>query len=174
MVSSRQGSRSHFSNPANSRKLTLNFAPILFDDTEIDVGLIPYENKEQLRALRQNYAGTHLFHRDGNQILSVALVSDTDILGSNVESVILSEHLYLTAALVRNALINFLHSLGRRVTKFSPIEFVADPIKDNLLTKVCPFNISIPDWISICPHYTAAIRTTKFDGQTMTLGLTPA
>ncbi|MGG6294929.1 argonaute/piwi family protein [Leptolyngbya sp. AN02str] len=171
MGSSRDGNGNSFNSATHSRKLTLNFAPIQFDDAEVTVGLMPYEGKESLRALRQNHSNTHLFHRYGNQILSVALISDVGVLGDKVETVNLSNNLYLTATLVRNALINFLHRLNRRVLKFSPVEFVADPLKENLLAKVCPSDIQIPDWISICPRYIAAIRTARFDGQPTTLGL---
>jgi hypothetical protein len=159
------------SDSRNSRNLTLNFAPILFDDADIDVGLIPYEDREQLRALRQEHSDTHLFHRDGSQVLSVALVPDVAVLGNQVESVSLSGKLYLTAALIRNALIDFLHGLDRQVLRYNPVEFVANPEKDNLLAQVCPSATHVPNWLSICPRYVAAIRTVRFDSRPMSLGL---
>lgn len=155
----------------NRRKLTLNFAPICFDDAEISVGIIPFEDKDQLRTLRQSHSDTYLFHRDGSQILSVALVPDAPVLGDQSGQIKLSEKHYLTAALVRNSLINFLHGLDRRILKYDPVEFVADPERDNLLTKIFPPNIQVPDWLSICPRYIAAIRTVRFDHRPMSLGL---
>jgi hypothetical protein len=171
MTSPRFKSRdtSNFSN--NDRKLTLNFAPIQFEDAEIDVGVIPYEGKEQLRTLRSNHSDTYLFHRDGNEILSVAIIPEAPILGEKSVKIKLSEKLYLSAALVRHALINFLYGLNRRVLEYHPIEFVADPQKDNLLKKVFPSDVQVPDWLSVCPRYIAAIRTVQFDHQPMSLGL---
>lgn len=165
----RNKKRSNFSK--NDRKLTLNFAPIQFEDAEIDIGVIPYEGKEQLRTIRSNHSDTHLFHRDGRQILSVAIVPEAPILGEKSVTIKLSEKLYLSAALVRHALIDFLCHLNRKVLKYHPIEFVADPQIDNLLDKVFPSDIQVPDWLSVCPRYIAAIRTVQFDRQPISLGL---
>jgi hypothetical protein len=156
---------------SNVRTLTLNFAPIHFDDAEISVGVIPYEDKDQLRTLRRSHSDTHLFYRDGSAILSVALVSDVLPLGEQSIQIRLSEKLHLCAALARNALINFLYSLNRKVLEYDPIEFVADPRKDNFLTKILPSNIELPNWLSICPRYIAAIRTVSFDYCSKSLGL---
>lgn len=169
MNSQRYRNSSNF--PNNNRKLTLNFSPIHFEDAEIEVGIFPYESKEQLSTLRRDYTGLYLFHRDREQILSVALMPNVAVLGESSSSIRLSEKLYLTAALVRNSLINFLHNLDRKILRYDPIEFVADPQKNNLLTKVFPSDIQVPTWLSICPCYKLAIRTVYFDRQPMSLGL---
>lgn len=155
----------------NHRNLILNFAPIHFDDAELSVGIIPYEDKDQLRILRQAHSDTHFFHRDGSHVLSVAIATDVLPIGDQFTQIRLADKLYLTNALVRNALINFLYSLERRIIKYDPIEFVADSQKDNLLTKICPSDLQVPNWLSICLRYIAAIRIDSFDHQPMALGL---
>jgi hypothetical protein len=157
--------------PRSTRKLTLNLALIQFDDTEVPVGITPYEDKDQIRTLRQSHSGTHLFQRDGDHILSVAIVPDTAPIGEQSTQIKLSEKLYLSAALVRNAIINYLHQLNRKVLDYNPIEFVADLQKENFLKKVFPPDIEAPEWLSICPNYIAAIRPVNFDHQPMSLGL---
>lgn len=163
--------RNPFNFSSNHRNLILNFAPIHFDDAEITVGIISYEDKDQLRLLRKTHSDSHFFHRDGSQILSVALVPDVSPVGDQFSQIRLADKLYLTNALVRNTLINFLYGLERRIIEYDPIEFVAHPQKDNLLTKICPSDLQVPDWLSICPRYIAAIRTVSFDHQPMSLGL---
>lgn len=168
----RQRSNSFSRNASADRQLVLNFAPIHFEDAEIIVGVAPYKDRDYLRSLRQQYSDTHLFHREKNQILSVAIASEAEVIGETSETVKLSDNLYLCASLVRNALINFLYGLNRRILEYNPIEFVANSAKDNLLAKVLPpFSLEAPDWLSICPRYIAAIRTVSFDHQPMSLGL---
>lgn len=58
----------------------LNFAPIHFEDAEIIVGVAPYKDRDHLRSLRQQYSDTHLFHREKNQILSVASAYEVEAL----------------------------------------------------------------------------------------------
>lgn len=137
----------------------LNFAPIHFEDAEIIVGVAPYKDKNYLRSLRKKYSDTHLFHRERSQILSLALVPEAESIGETSETIKLSDSLYLCASLVRNALINFLYRLDRRILEYDPIEFVANPAKENLLAKVLPSELESPDWLSDCPRYVAAIRT---------------
>lgn len=166
-----QRSRFFSNNASAGRQLTLNFAPIHLEDTEIIVGVTQYQDKDHLRTLRREYSDTHVFHREKNQIISVAIIPEAEVVGETSETVKLSENLYLCAFLVRNALISFLHSLDRRILEYDPIEFVADSTKDNLLTKVLPSGFEAPAWLSVCPRYIAAIRTVRFDHRPTSLGL---
>lgn len=155
----------------NIKKHTLNFAPIHFDDAEILVGSIDYIDKNQINSLRQKYANTHLFYRDKNRILSIATASNVLTVGDKSIQIRLSDNLYITSFLVRNALIDFLHSLGRPILDFSPVEFVADSQRENFLAKAFPSNIIRPEWLSVCPRYTADIRTVSFDREAPFLGM---
>jgi hypothetical protein len=167
---------SNFSNVARTananRQLTLNFSPIKFEDVEICVGIYQYQSKEQLDALREKHGNTHVFHRDNkNQILCVSIVSSGEVLGEESITIPLSKNLYLCAALIRAALLNYLHRLGRRILGYDPIEFISDQAQDNFLAKVLPRDTELPTWLSVKPLYTAAIRTVNFDNQSLSLGL---
>lgn len=157
--------------PRKSRQLTLNFSPIKFEDKEIKIGVTLFKDKEQLRTLRQKNAGIYLFHRYGDHIFSVALVEDVPVFGDQTIQEKLSDNLYLVANLVRNALIEYLNTLERPVVRYEPLEFLADSTRENLLTKVCPSDIEVPDWLSVRPRYVMPIRTVEFDNQPMSLGL---
>lgn len=155
-----------------NRQLTLNFSPIEFEDVEICVGIYQYESKEQLHALREKHGDTHVFHRDNkNQILCVSIVSSGEVLGEKSITIPLSKNLYLCAALIRAALLNYLHRLGRKILGYDPIEFISDQAQDNFLAKVLPPDTELPTWLSVKPLYAAAIRTVNFDNQSLSLGL---
>lgn len=166
-------SRSSYSKPIprKSRQLTLNFSPIKFEDKKIEIGVTPFKDKDQLRTLRQKNAGTYLFHRYGDHIFSVALIEDVPVFGDQIIEKKLSDNLYLVSNLVRNALIDYLNAIQRPVIRYDPLEFLADSKKENLLTKICPPDIEVPDWLSVRPRYVMPIRTVEFDNQPMSLGL---
>ena len=165
--------QSKYSKPLRqrARQLTLNFAPIQFEDEEIVIGVTPFKDKDQLRTLRQKNAGTYLFHRHGNHIFSVALVENLPVFGEQTISKKLSDSLHLVANLVRNALIEYLNTIERPVVRYDPLEFLADSKKENLLIKACPPDVEVPDWLSVRPRYVMPIRTVEFDNQPMSLGL---
>jgi hypothetical protein len=155
-----------------NRQLTLNFSPIEFEDAEICVGIYQYQNKEQLRTLREKHGDTHVFHRDNkNQILCVSIVPEGDVIGDNSTTIPLSKNLYLCATLIRTALLNYLHALGRKILRYDPIEFISNQAQDNFLAKVLLSDTELPNWLSVKPLYTAAIRTVNFDDRPLSLGL---
>jgi len=89
-------------------RLVLNFSPIGFDDREISVGRLPYgdDGEQILEQLREQHHATHVFRRDGAcSILAVPVAPDAPLIGE-CESILMSEHLPLAAALIRNALLN--------------------------------------------------------------------
>jgi hypothetical protein len=142
-------------------KLVLNFSPIRFDDSEINVGQLPYsdDGKEVLKQLREKHNATHVFRREGeDSILAVPVTSDASLLGEP-KTVRLKDHLGLVAVLVRNALITYLAGIGRTVLSYDPLEFIA---RHDLLRVNPPQGIAPPDWLAVRLLYEVAVRPIYF------------
>jgi hypothetical protein len=92
-------------------EIVMNVSPISFDrDATIDVGWLPYEEvgDSSLKCLRDIHNLTHVFRREGkDRVGAVPVVSGTTFIGTQGK-IKLGDHLGLTAALVRNSLINYL------------------------------------------------------------------
>jgi hypothetical protein len=145
-----------------SLSLLLNFSPIEFDDTEIEVGLFSYDadGEEVLRKLRQHNWATHVFRRDGsNEIVAVPVVADAPKLGEGTRKIRLKENLGLSASLIRNSLINYLVGLPRTVLNYDPIRFVA---QDDILRSCLPSGLVCPDWLRVRLLYEMAVRPIYF------------
>jgi hypothetical protein len=143
----------------------LNFSPIRFDDQEITIGRLPYENDgaQVLRDLRDQHRGTHVVRREGpDSILTVPVAPEAEPIGE-IETIRLADHLGLTAELIRSALLNRLAELGGTSRDYEPIEVVSD--KD-LLRLSCPPGIAPPDWLGLRILYEVSIRPIFFaDGR---------
>jgi hypothetical protein len=141
--------------------LVLNFSPIRFDDSEINVGQLPYgdDGEEVLRQLREEHNATHVFRREGaDSILAVPVASDASLLGKP-KTVRLKEHLGLASALVRNALLTYLAGMGRTMLSHNPVKFIA---RHDLLRVNPPPGIAPPDWLAVRLLYEVAIRPIYF------------
>lgn len=142
--------------------LVLNFSPIRFDDADIEASVFPYDKDGEgaLKALRQQHLATHVFRRDGpDTIVAVPVVAGAPKLGDDSKIIRLSENLGLTAALIRNSVINLLGRIPRAVLKYDPIQFVA---QDDILRSSLPSDLSCPDWLAIRLLYEVAIRPVYF------------
>jgi len=145
-------------------KLVLNVAPLQFNDSNVTVGVIPYEGREHLAGLRASHDATHVFRRENaSEILSVPYVPNAPRLGASFRTVRLGEHLELCAALVRNALVNYLHRLPRKVFRHRPVVFLADEAKDNFLKECVPSGTACPDWLAVVPLYEVEVRVYHFE-----------
>src|SRR5262245_1954829 len=124
-------------NSSKKEQLTLNISPVQFEDAAVRIGILDYQedDRSQLQKLRAAYGNTHVFLRDGERVLCVPFTSDASDVGEQFEPVQLKNNLRLCAALLRNALLNFLHSLGRPIYKHRPLLFVAGTAKNNLLAQ---------------------------------------
>lgn len=138
--------------------LVLNIAPIRIDAEEVTVGIFPYESHEQLRKLRDQYRATHFLRRENyhgsDEIVAVGLGADSPCIGSSSRKIKLSEHLYLCAALVRDALITFLHKWNRPTPEYDPIHILTD---NNLLQGLIP-GVECPGWLSVRSRYQMTAR----------------
>jgi hypothetical protein len=141
--------------------LVLNFSPIRFDDSEINVGLLPYadDGKEVLKHLREKHNATHVFRREGaDSILAVPVASDASLIGEP-KTVRLKDHLGLASALVRNALLAYLTGIRRTVLSYDPVKFIA---RHDLLRVNPPQGIAPPDWLAVRLLYEVAVRPIYF------------
>lgn len=153
-------------------QFVLNVTPVEFDDAEVSVGVLPYESGDQLAGLRSTHGATHVFRRvGGTTIEAVPFVPSAPPVGESFKAVRLKNELGLTAALIRNAVIDHLHALPRRIYDYRPITFLADESRENLLQQVLPPGTACPDWLSVCPMYEADVRVFHFDRQAPFVGM---
>ncbi|HEX8091169.1 MAG TPA: Piwi domain-containing protein [Blastocatellia bacterium] len=148
-----------------SRRLILNLAPIRFDDAEVQAGIFTYESKEQLKALRAQHNSTHIFRRDGDQIICVPVIAGAAEIGDSQQTIKLKSNLYLSATLMRNALLNYLHGIGRQILDYCPIEFIANGSGEDLLASSLPPDVIRPTWLSVRPLFEADVRVINLDRQ---------
>jgi hypothetical protein len=142
-------------------RLVLTFSSIGFDEREISVGRLPYSDDGQqiLEQLREQHHATHVFRRDGAcSILAVPVAPDAPLIGEG-ESILLSEHLPLAAALIRNALLNDVAGLGRTSLTYEPMKVIS---RRDLLRISCPLGIAPPYWLGVRLLYELAIRPLYF------------
>lgn len=157
---------------AAATQYVLNISPLVFDDAEVRVGMLPYESCDQLALLRTTHGATHVFRRvGGTRIEAVAFLATTPDVGDSFKTVKLKNELGLAAAMMRNALIGHLHALPRKVYDFRPIAFLADESKENLLKQALPPGATCPDWLSVCPMFEADVRVFHFDRQEPFVGM---
>src|SRR5437868_8597 len=67
-------------------RLVLNFSPVRFDDSEINIGQLPYsdDGEELLKQLRAEHNATHVFRREGKaSILAIPLAPEASLLGES-------------------------------------------------------------------------------------------
>lgn len=145
-------------------RYALSIAPVEVPDVEIDAYLLDYVDKPHLETLRLEFGATHVFRRfNGTKIVAVPVVLNAPSVEGTPTRFRLHDNLALTAALIRNALLNLLHSLNRPVFKYHPIEFLATGLRHNLLQEATGFGEITPEWLAVRPLYTADIRPFSFD-----------
>jgi hypothetical protein len=146
-----------------SRALVINIAPISFDDSQLAVGIQPYRDETHLRELRTTQRSSHLVRRFRDHVVDIPLAQEKLPLGER-KMLRLSENLGVVASLVRESLIQHLHSLGRTLTDFDPITIVSDQKRD-LLTQASTNHRPKVQLISVRPVYELAVRVFQFEDQ---------
>jgi hypothetical protein len=66
-----------------SKYLMLNFLPVQQSQTSFSGSVIPYEDSEKLRKLREQHRDTYVFHRDGSQVYCIPLRADVPSLADS-------------------------------------------------------------------------------------------
>jgi Piwi domain len=144
------------------RDLVLNVAPVRIDDVPVPIRVLPFESREQLRSLRNQYSATHCFRREGDRLLCVEIAAQAPTLGAADQPRRLHDHPRLAAALVSDALATKLASLGRRIEGFAPISFLGGGESDNVLARLVPEH-SCPSWLAVRPLFTLDVRVVATD-----------
>ena len=143
-------------------QLVLNLAPVEFTDAEMDVGVLEYRDREQLAELRAKHDGSHIFRREGAEVLALPFVANAAVVGEGVRRIRLQDNLEVSAALIRNALINHLYGLPRKVFRYRPVVFLADS-SQNLLRDAARGIADCPDWLAVTPLIEVEVRVVHFD-----------
>ena len=153
-------------------QLSLNVLPVIFDDAEVTVGVLPYEDRDQLASLRSSHCDTHVFRRaGGTEIWSVPFIDGAQTIGDSTRDVGLTKHIWLAANLVQNALLQMLLKLPREVFRFDPLCFLADFKKENILKQAAPNGLECPDWLGVCPSFELSVRKFGFERDKQSLGV---
>ena len=133
-------------------------------------GVLTFKSQHQLDALRSRHRFTHVFHHSNQeQILCVPVVADAPRVGSEHEEIRLRDDLDLCAALIGNALLNYLYHKGRQSQGYDPIEIVGNESNENLLAASAPFGA--PAWLAMRPLYELCVRAFHFNQQSPSVGL---
>ena len=142
--------------------LYLNACPIEFTDREIEVGLFPESEIEDLDALRVEHRDSHVVYREGHKVYCMGLDSESEFLGSTRETIRLSRHWRIVIQLLREATIRHFHG-RRRILSFRPCSILGagDLLFDALDTqdydRITPF-------LSLLPRYELDFRILRLSG----------
>lgn len=160
----------HRNTSGSTTDYVLNVAPVVYDNkVEVQVGLIPYVDHEQLRSLQDAHRSTHLIrrhklaaldenHDTKNQIVAIPYVSNAPQVGTTFRSMPFRDNLGHVAALMRESLIGYFASFPRRVLDYQPITFLAEGPSDNLLAQSFPNGTACPSWLGVNPLFELHVR----------------
>ena len=129
--------------------MLLNHLPISFSAQTFVGYLIPYQDAEQLRALRRQLAQTHFCLRVGEQIAQFPYDSATATSGMAQTFDITKNH-GIANALARQALLRTFFQHNRQISGVRPVRFVRDV--QNLLKG------KSEDTFSVLPEYRFDVR----------------
>lgn len=123
--------------------IVLNAFPLKVPEVELEFVQIPYD-KETLDSLRTAHKVTHVFRRQGDNIL-IFSGDGTFPQSGTPQTLQLKDNFGIFCSLVKDGLIRHLAGLGRNPCGFNPIEIVSAKAKDNLLASILgeayPFKI---------------------------------
>lgn len=137
-------------------KLVTNIVPVKIPNEDIQVGVLPY-NLDELKKLRVENIGTHIFKRIGNEIYCIPLRKEVTSLGKSI-NVNIGSDLKLAQTLLENALVVFLKSINRPIVSYKPIKFLSHPGVEGPLNKSFLEKINFPDWIKVNLQYSISTR----------------
>lgn len=135
------------------------------------VGILSYQDHKQLQQLRAQYYQSHVFLRDGPNILTAAVIPDAVPLGDKAPILGMDQQLNLCAALVRNALVNWLYERRRPIYRYKPLHFDTIKSEHNLLSQSLSVEWSCPNWIAVRERYILDVRVFRFDKQPPFIGI---
>jgi len=114
--------------------LVANFLPVEFRGHTFQAGVLPFDSPEQLVSLRKELRGTHVVRRDGDRVVCVPLIPDTQEMGKREEFAI-GEHRPLMMRLVLEAVIGEVIAMGYKLCAFTRPSFVSRYRQQDLLAQ---------------------------------------
>src|SRR5580658_4405630 len=114
--------------------LVLNVTPVLIrEGTTVLVACLPYESREQLRALRQQHGKDVLFARSRDSIDAVHFVRDVRPFDGELHEKPLNNEPRIAARLIERAIVSKLVGLGRTILDVDPIHFLSEKDSDDVV-----------------------------------------
>ena len=115
--------------------ITLNAAPISFEQDEIDIGFLPDQGKEANDALRDERRDTHVFRFDNryNKIANVGLNGAAPLGAIRTRPV--SENLFLAGRVIQRQVVDWLSQRYTVLRDLNPVVFWAAASRHKLLSR---------------------------------------
>lgn len=126
----------------------LNAFPLLAPDISLNACVIPYE-QERLDLLRKDHQATHVFRRQGDNILIFSQNGQYPVSGT-INPVSLKDNHSIFCFLVKDAIKRHLTKLNRRPLGFSPIELISAKKEDDLLAKIIGVTYPFQIYVKYC------------------------
>ena len=104
--------------------LRINLIPIAFKKNIFVGSELPYEDKDQLKELRDTYRKSHVIKRHGNKIQCVSLTDESELLGTEKQFSVKNDFT-LASRLVQESIIRFLKSKDMQFRRlFNPTSII--------------------------------------------------
>jgi hypothetical protein len=154
----------------NLASRVLNVARITFPDVTISATTISLPTPEAFAAIEASTRGTHFIRRTTDDTaVAIPLVDNPPLLAGDSSPILLRENLNLIAALARNALTEYLSSIGRSITWARPLSFLADKRNDLLTGAGDDSSTVLP--VAVLPVYKLDFRRFDFGSSDPFVGI---
>lgn len=138
--------------------LTFNYLPVRFTEGTFDAGTLPYESSEQLSALREDLAESHVVIREGDQVVLVPFVEGAELVGKPRTFEISAANLGLATPLMQAALTRILtRGWGFQLRGFAPPTFVSRRAGRDLIERALAGRSGF-DGLHVYPRYRLDVR----------------
>jgi hypothetical protein len=153
-----------------AKNLHLNISQAILPDVKVTAGIIPFQSKEELQALRSAHRDTHVFKRrvseTADEILVISLDGAKSKLATEYEEIPLHENLGLAATLVSEGIVRKFTSHQYTVLDFRPIKVITQYKEGDLLRDACAKlglgNLALPDWLHVRQMLEFDVRIFEF------------
>ncbi|MBO0939237.1 hypothetical protein J2I47_21975 [Fibrella sp. HMF5335] len=142
--------------------ITLNVAPISFNDASIDIEEFRY-SEDRFNQLHNEYRKTHLIQRIEDRIQAIPIRKDAKTAGGRKGSLILSENLNVVASLANEALYRRLLERSCWITGKKPITYLVSG--RNLIEDCLPEGTSLRKGLSMFARWEIDFRIQNPTGE---------
>jgi hypothetical protein len=112
--------------------LVANFLPVRFRGNTFQAGTLPFDSRDQLVSLREEFGSTHVVWRDRDRVVCVPVVPEAQEVGDQ-EKLAIGEHRDLAMRLVRESLIREVIVMKYKLCAFARPSFVSRYRQHDLL-----------------------------------------